>query len=77
MEGLGSILSQLPQGNYLKRRCPFYDIVCKNDLPDKKPDVNFLDDYIMNAPLTGKAFTIDASEVHTSIVNFITKKQQI
>ena len=61
MEGLGSILSRLPQGNYLKRRCPFYYIVCKNDLPDKKPDVNFLDDYIMNAPLTGKEFTIDVS----------------
>ena len=52
-------------------------IVCKNNLPDKRPNVDFLDGHIMNAPLTGKAFTIDASEVHTSIVNFITKKQQI
>ena len=48
------------------------NIVRENDLPDKRPNVNFLDDYIMNAPLTGQEFTIDASEVHTFIVNFIT-----
>ena len=32
--------------------------------------------YIMNAPLTGQAFTIDAAEVHTFIVNFITQNKK-
>jgi hypothetical protein len=35
------------------------------------PHDDFLDDYIENAPLTGEAFTRDAAEVHTYIVNFI------
>ena len=30
----------------------------------------------MNAPLTGQSFTIDAVEVHTFIVNFITKNDK-
>ena len=30
----------------------------------------------MNAPLTGQAFTIDAAEVHTFIVNFITQNNK-
>ena len=55
---------------------PLKYIVRENDLPDKRPNVNFLDDYIMNAPLTGQVFTIDASEVHTFIVNFITQNEK-
>ena len=55
---------------------PLKYIVRKNDIPDKRPNVDFLDDYIMNAPLTGKSFTIDASEGHTFIVNFITQNAE-
>ena len=52
---------------------PLKYIVRDNELPDATPNVDFLDDLIMNAPLTGQAFTIDAAEVHTFIVNFITQ----
>ena len=31
----------------------------------------------MNAPLTGQLFTIDAAEVHTFIVNFITQNNEV
>ena len=37
----------------------------------------FLDGYIMNAPLTGQAFTIDAVEVNSFIVNFITQNDEV
>ena len=47
-----------------------------NELPDVTPNADFLDDYIMNAPLTLQAFTIDAAEVHTFIVNFITQNDE-
>jgi hypothetical protein len=47
--------------------------VCReNDEPlNGTPKEDFIDDYIDNAPLNGEAFTRDASEVHTYIVNFI------
>ena len=52
---------------------PIKYIVRNNELPDATPNVEFINDYIMNVPLTGQAFTIDAAEVHTFIVNFITQ----
>ena len=55
---------------------PLKDIVRENELPDPTPNADFLDDYIMNAPLTGQDFTIDAAEVHVFIVNFITKNDK-
>ena len=55
---------------------PLKYIVHDNELPDVTPNVDFLDDYIMNAPLTGQAFTIDIAEVHTFIVNFITQNDE-
>jgi len=46
--------------------------VCRNDdAPDPSPHVDFLDDYIAMAPLTGEAYAVDAAEVHTYLVNFI------
>ena len=67
--------------NYL-RAIPVQDgvplkcIVRNNEMPDAIPNVDFLDDYIINAPLTGQAFTIDAAEVHTFIVNFINQNDE-
>ena len=55
---------------------PLKYIVRTNELPDPTPKANFLDDYIMNAPLPGKAITIDDAEVHTFIVNFITQNDE-
>ena len=55
---------------------PFRYIVRDNKLPDATPNVDFLNNYIMNAPLTGQAFIIDAAKVHTFIVNFITKNDK-
>ena len=67
--------------NYLReipRRygVPLKYIVRAKKLPDPTPNANFLDDYIMNAPLTGQAFTINAAEVHTFMVNFITQNDE-
>ena len=46
--------------------------ICRaNDMPDPTPHVDFLDDYIAMAPLTGEAFAVDSAEVHTYLVNFI------
>ena len=46
--------------------------ICRdNQNPDNTPNDDFLDDYIAMAPLEGKAYTTDAQEVHTYIVNFI------
>jgi hypothetical protein len=42
-----------------------------NDAEDPTPNADFLDDYIAMAPLVGEAFAIDAADVHTFIVNFI------
>ena len=47
-----------------------------NKLPDATLNVDFPDDYIMNAPLTGQAFTIYSAEVHTFVVNFIAQKDE-
>ena len=55
---------------------PLKYIVHDNELPDAMPNIDFLDDYIMNAPLTGQAFTIDDAEVHTFILNFITQNDE-
>jgi hypothetical protein len=46
--------------------------VCRiNEAPDPNPNGDFLDDYVAMAALDGEAFTIDAADVHTFIVNFI------
>jgi hypothetical protein len=35
------------------------------------PHADFIDNYVDMAPLNGEAFTIDAADVHTYIVNFV------
>ena len=48
--------------------------VCReSDERNPTPNVDFIDDYVMMAPIHhGEAYTIDAAEVHTLIVKFIT-----
>jgi hypothetical protein len=55
---------------------PLLYITRKNDLPDPTPNPNFLDDYVMNANLTGQSFSIDAATVHTLIVHLTSGNQQ-
>jgi hypothetical protein len=63
--------------NYYLRTMPGQDgvplkYVCRlNEAPDPNPNGDFLDDYVAMAALDGEAFTIDAADVHTFIVNFI------
>ena len=38
--------------------------------------MDFLDDCVKNAPLSGQTFTIDAANVHTLIINLIAGNQQ-
>jgi hypothetical protein len=39
---------------------------------DPTPNTDFLDDFVIMAPLEGEAFAIDsAGDVHTYIVNFV------
>ena len=42
---------------------PLKYIISSNDLPDIKPNKDFLDDCINNVTLMGEAFTIDAADV--------------
>ena len=51
-------------------------IIRANDLPDLTPNKDFLDDYVNNATLIVEAFTIDAAEVHTLIVNLIAHNEE-
>ena len=55
---------------------PLKYIIRANDLPDLIPNKDFLDDYVNNANLMGEAFTIDASEAHTFIVNLIDQNEE-
>ena len=48
---------------------PLEYIIKADDLIDLTPKNDFIDDYVNNATLMGEAFTIDAAEVHTFIVN--------
>ena len=59
----------------MKGNVPSKYIIRKNDLPDLTPKKDFLVDYVNNTTLTGEAFTIDASEVHTFIFNLISPNE--
>jgi hypothetical protein len=50
---------------------PLRYICWENEAPDPTPNADFLDDYVNMAPLNGEAFTIDAADVHTYLVNFV------
>ena len=51
---------------------PLSYIVRTNDVPDPTPNMDYLDDYVAMAPLTGATFNADAAEVHTYLVKFMT-----
>ena len=55
---------------------PLKYIIRVNDLLDLTSNKDFLDNYVNNATLMGEAFTIDASEVHTFIVNLISHNEE-
>lgn len=59
--------------NYLRaipRRTgvPLSYVVRDDDQPNPAPNVDFLDDYIMNAPLLGPDYLTDRRAVHTKMV---------
>ena len=47
--------------------------ICREyDRPEpNNPNINFIENYITQAPLYGPAFDVDASEVHTYLTNFM------
>ena len=51
---------------------PLSYVIRDNDVPDPTPNVDFLDDYIMNAPLSGADYLTDRRSVHTKLVALIT-----
>ena len=55
---------------------PLKYIIKANDLPDLRPNKDFLDNYVKNATLMGEAFTIDTVEVHTFIVILIAQHEE-
>ena len=66
--------------NYVRsipvRDCvPLEYIIRATDLPDITPNKDFLDDYVNNATLVGEAFTINAVELYSFIVNLITQNE--
>jgi hypothetical protein len=50
---------------------PLSYVIRTNDQPDPTPHANFLDDYVVMAPVHGDAFSKDAATVHTLIVKLI------
>ena len=50
---------------------PLKYICRENDAPDPTAQPDFLDEYVLMAPLTGEAYVSDAATVHTLIVKFI------
>ena len=67
MAGLKAGVCKLPGRDGV----PLSYVVRENDSPDPTPHVDFLDDYVVMAPLTGETFSVDAKEVHTYLVKFI------
>ena len=52
---------------------PLSYVIRPNIAPLIRVNTQFLDDYVDQAPLTGEVFALDASDVHTYIVSFITE----
>ena len=51
-------------------------VIRENDTPDPTPNVDFLEDYIKNAPLSGYAYLVDRRAVHTKLVRLISKNPE-
>ena len=51
---------------------PLSYVIRKNVEPEETPQVDFLEEYVQQAPLTGETFHIDSKEVRTYIVKYIT-----
>jgi hypothetical protein len=50
---------------------PLKYICREKDEADPTPNDDFLDDYVMMAPLTGDSYAIDTVQVHTFLANFV------
>ena len=55
---------------------PLKYIIRENYLPDLTPNKYFIDDYVNHETLMGEAFSIDAAELHTFIVNLIAQNEE-
>ena len=64
--------------NYIRSRdgVPLQYIICDNEIADPTPNQDFLDDYILNAPLNGGSFIIHANKVHTHLINLIAHNEE-
>ena len=49
---------------------PLSYVTRKNATPDPTPHLDFLDDYVAMAPLSGESFVVDSAEVHTYLTSF-------
>ena len=74
MEWLVTYIYKLSQNNPRYRDgVPLNYIIRDSVEPDPTPCDDFLDEYVLMAPIEwGEAYHIDASEVHTLLVKFIT-----
>ena len=50
---------------------PLSYVIREDDLPNPAQNIDFLDDYIMNAPLSGADYLTDRRAVHTKLVALI------
>ena len=55
---------------------PLKYIIRDNYFLNLTPNKDFLDDYVNNASLQGRSFTIDSAEVHTFIVDLISQNEE-
>ena len=59
------------EGNPGRIGVPLSYVIREDDLPNPAPNPEFLDDYILNAPLTGSDYLQDRRAVHTKLVAMI------
>lgn len=52
-------------------RVPLSYVICKNDLPDNLPNIDFLEEYVNQAPLNGETFKQDSKDVRLYIIKYI------
>ena len=55
---------------------PLSYIIRENDAPNPTPNMDFLQDYIMNAPLSGVDYLVDRRAVHTKLVALISENPE-
>jgi hypothetical protein len=73
MGRLEANFSQLPPFYPGRHGIPLKYVCRDRDEPDPRANDDFLDDYVAMAPLGGDSYAIDTVQVHTFLLNFVSR----